>query len=115
MRGTHYTRGPGPESVAISRPKHWAPVIRRCVLHERQALLADLATQIYESRPDLTRDQILDTCQDDDGAEVPADAADDPVALWLQAKVRTRVFPASRECQTPPSSVATTRLGLMPG
>ena len=28
---------------------------------------------------------------------------------------RSLLFPASRECQTPPSSVATTRLGLMPG
>ena len=38
VRGTYYTRGPGPESVAISRPEQWAPVIRRCVLRERQAL-----------------------------------------------------------------------------
>ena len=42
VRGTHYTRGPGPESVAISRPEQWAPVIRRRGLHERQTLLAGL-------------------------------------------------------------------------
>ena len=52
--------------------------------------IVDLATQVYESRPDLTRAQILETWQDDDGPEVPADAADNPVALWLQTKVRTR-------------------------
>ena len=50
----------------------------------------DFAMQIYESRPDLTLDQILDTWQEDDGADVPAGAADDPMALWLQTKVRTR-------------------------
>ena len=42
VKGTHYTRAPGPESVAIARPELWAPVIRRCVLHERRALLAGL-------------------------------------------------------------------------
>ena len=47
--------------------------------------------QFYESRPDLTRDQILSTWDDDDGSEVPSDGSDDPVVLWLRAKVRHRV------------------------
>ena len=42
VTGMHYARAPGPESVAISKPELWAPVIRRCVLHERRALLAGL-------------------------------------------------------------------------
>jgi len=46
VRGAHCTRGLGPESVAISRPEQRAPVIRRCVLHERQALLAGLAPML---------------------------------------------------------------------
>lgn len=41
-KGTHYTRSAGPESIALTTPELWAPVIRRCVLHERQALLAGL-------------------------------------------------------------------------
>ena len=53
--------------------------------------IVDLATQVYESRPDLTRDQILDTWEDDNGAEVSGDAADNVAALWLKTKVRTRV------------------------
>ena len=39
---THYTRAPGPESVPATTPEHWQPIIRRCVFHERQALLAGL-------------------------------------------------------------------------
>ena len=39
---TYYTRAPGPKSVPISKPDLWTPIIRRCVLHERQALLAGL-------------------------------------------------------------------------
>ena len=39
---THYTRAPGPESVPAITPAHWGPIIRRCVIHERKALLAGL-------------------------------------------------------------------------
>ena len=39
---THYTRAPGPESVPATTPEHWRPIIRRCVLHDRRALLAGL-------------------------------------------------------------------------
>ena len=39
---TYYTRASGPKSVPISRPELWTPIIRRCVLHERQAFLAGL-------------------------------------------------------------------------
>ena len=41
-QATHYTRAPGPESVPASTPEHWSPIIRRCVRHERQSLLAGL-------------------------------------------------------------------------
>ena len=41
-QATYYTRAPGPKSVPISKPELWMPIIRRCVLHERQALLAGL-------------------------------------------------------------------------
>ena len=41
-KATYYTRAPGPKSIPISKPDLWTPIIRRCVLHERQALLAGL-------------------------------------------------------------------------
>ena len=51
-QGTHYTRAPGPESIAVATPELWAPIIRRCVLHERQALLAGLEPLLRSpSRP----------------------------------------------------------------
>ena len=36
---THYTREPGPASVPATTPEHWRPIIRRCVRHDRRALL----------------------------------------------------------------------------
>lgn len=39
---THYTRSVGPASVPINTPEQWAPVIRRCVLSDRDAILSML-------------------------------------------------------------------------
>ena len=39
-QGTHYVRAPGPASEPVTTPELWAPIIRRCVLHDRQALLS---------------------------------------------------------------------------
>ena len=50
----------------------------------------DFAMQVYNSRPDLTRDQILDTWHDEDGEEVPENERANPMALWLKAKIRMR-------------------------
>ena len=41
-QATHYTRAPGPESVPVTTPEHWRPIIERCVRRGRQALLAGL-------------------------------------------------------------------------
>ena len=51
QQGTHYTRAPGPESVPIAKPELWAPIIRRCVIHERKGLLAGL-NAVLRSEPD---------------------------------------------------------------
>ena len=46
---THYTRAPGPQSVPATTPEHWRPIIRRCVLHDRRALLAGLEPLLRSS------------------------------------------------------------------
>lgn len=48
-RGTYYTTKAGPESAAILNPVEWAPIIRRCVLHERSALLGALDVTLSSS------------------------------------------------------------------
>lgn len=42
VAGTYYTRKAGPESHPIRTPAEWAPIIRRCALHERAAILGAL-------------------------------------------------------------------------
>ena len=39
IQGTYYTRKAGPESARIQTPDEWAPIIRRCAMHERSAIL----------------------------------------------------------------------------
>ena len=41
-QAVHYIRAVGPESVPVTTAEAWAPIIRRCVLRERTALLAGL-------------------------------------------------------------------------
>jgi hypothetical protein len=36
---THYIRAPGPQSVPITAPEQWAPIIRRCIVYERTTLV----------------------------------------------------------------------------
>lgn len=50
-----------------------------------------LATQLYESRPELSREQILETWSDEDGNETAVDATDDLVGLWFRTKAQMRV------------------------
>lgn len=38
-QGTYYTRKPGPESAPILTAEEWAPIIRRCAMHDRAAVL----------------------------------------------------------------------------
>jgi hypothetical protein len=37
--GTYYARKAGPESAPVTTPAEWAPIIRRCALHERSTIL----------------------------------------------------------------------------
>jgi hypothetical protein len=36
---TYYIRAPGPQSVPITAPEQWGPLVRRCIIHERTTLL----------------------------------------------------------------------------
>jgi len=36
---TYYVRAPGPESLPITAPEHWGPIIRRCIVNERTTLV----------------------------------------------------------------------------
>ena len=67
-QSTYYTRAPGPKSVPITTPELWMPIIRRCVLRERQALLAGLESLL---RPD--------------GGPAPTTDQGAPLQLWHEA------------------------------
>ena len=51
---THYTRAPGPRSVPVTTPELWRPIIRSCVLHDRQTLLAALEPLLRQSGSPVT-------------------------------------------------------------
>jgi hypothetical protein len=42
VAGVYYIRKPGPESAPILTAAEWAPIIRRCVMHDKGALLASV-------------------------------------------------------------------------
>lgn len=44
--GTYYIRKPGPESAPIQGVEDWQPLIRRCVISDRDSLLADIASTL---------------------------------------------------------------------
>ena len=49
---TYYIRKPGPESAEILDPEEWSPLIRRCVLSDRESLLRDFLVLV---RPDMSQ------------------------------------------------------------
>lgn len=42
LQGFHYTRKPGPASERIQNAAEWAPIIRRCAMHDRAAIFGAL-------------------------------------------------------------------------
>jgi hypothetical protein len=59
--GTYYTRKVGPESAPIITPAEWAPIIRRCALHERSVILGAINATLHgvERLSDPTPDDLL--------------------------------------------------------
>jgi hypothetical protein len=45
-QGTYYTRKAGPESAPVLTPTDWSPIIRRCAMHERTAILSAIDTAL---------------------------------------------------------------------
>ena len=58
-QGTHYVRAPGPASEPVTTPELWAPIIRRCVLHERQALLSAIDAALRPATQSVDPDTTL--------------------------------------------------------
>lgn len=54
VKGVHYVRAAGPKSVPIDSPELWREVLRRCVLAERNSLLASIG-QLFDG-PRLAAD-----------------------------------------------------------
>jgi Putative DNA-binding domain len=50
-QGVHYTRKPGPESERIQSAAEWAPVIRRCAMHDRAAIFGALDAALRGNTP----------------------------------------------------------------
>ncbi len=46
VQGQYYLRKPGPESAQILTAAEWSPVMRRCAMHERAAILGALDTAL---------------------------------------------------------------------
>ena len=57
----------------------------------RNREIVESAMEFYESRPELTREQILETWSNEDDEEVADALPDDLKALWFRAKAQMRV------------------------
>ncbi|HEY1980190.1 MAG TPA: ATP-binding protein [Xanthobacteraceae bacterium] len=51
VQGVHYTRKPGPASEQIQNAAEWAPIIRRCAMHDRSAIFGALDAALRGSGP----------------------------------------------------------------
>ncbi|MGH8703116.1 MAG: hypothetical protein ACREVR_18335, partial [Burkholderiales bacterium] len=49
--GTYYIRKAGPESAPILTSTEWAPLIRRCAMHERTAILSAIDVALRGAAP----------------------------------------------------------------
>jgi Putative DNA-binding domain len=48
VKGCYYIRKPGPSSEPIQSGAEWVPLIRRCVMHERSAILGAIGAALRE-------------------------------------------------------------------
>lgn len=62
-RSTYYTRKPLPESAAIITEAEWTPIIRRCVMHDRAALIGALTAVLSGRNMSETKGPKVDQLQ----------------------------------------------------
>jgi hypothetical protein len=89
IQGTHYLRVPGPRSEPINTPDLWRELIHRCVVNERESLLASIG-RLFD-RPEASDtsnalDSLLDEASDRWKKIVP------PSGWPVDAKVNRAVF-----------------------
>lgn len=65
-QGIYYIRKPGPESAPIAAAAEWAPIIRRCAMHERASIIGALDAALR-------------------GAAAPTAATTDQLKTWHDA------------------------------
>jgi hypothetical protein len=53
-QGTYYTRKPGPESAPVLSAADWAPIIRRCSMHDRASVLSAIDAALVGTRGEVT-------------------------------------------------------------
>lgn len=63
-KGVHYTRVPGPASVPVDNPAHWREIIHRCVINERESLLASIS-RLFDRPVEVSAAQDIDQLLDD--------------------------------------------------
>lgn len=56
VAGVYYTRKTGPESAPILTAAEWYPIIRRCAMHERTAILGGLSAALAGGLPQAISD-----------------------------------------------------------
>ena len=81
---THYTRTVGPASEPVATPEMWRPIIRRCVQHDRQALLAALDGVLRSPGPVVDTEARLRRWHDAARKSFLTAAEDDPDGGVLQ-------------------------------
>lgn len=59
-QGTYYVRVPGPKSTAIETPEQWRQLIHRCVVNERESLLASISKIIRAPEPAKSQGESLE-------------------------------------------------------
>jgi hypothetical protein len=83
--GTYYLRKPGPESAPITGVEEWQPLIRRCVISDRDNLLADIARAIQPRSDPVVpaADARLESWHDESSARWRAIVARATALQWL--------------------------------
>ncbi len=83
VQGVHYTRKPGPASERVLTAAEWAPIIRRCAMHDRAAIFGALDAALRGSAPiSLDNSDALKQWHDAAHAAFLKDAGTSDRAKW---------------------------------